>query len=197
LPPVLLATWAFAAPGTGFDLTASLEDEGPDAPPQDDSVMPVWYCRGTSACSDGSVFQASEAELQAGSAYQVLLVELPADWAARADGIHLDDFQADCSPGGYLVRRVDDCSQAGSRDGTAGDNSAGGNANRRGSPDGLPRQSVVDDTMDAAGDKDSTSHPNSRGCSKRGVIPSSIPIRPTPTGDCPPTMLQCRFLRQS
>ncbi len=50
-------------------------------------------------------------------------------------------------------------------------------------PADSPRQLVADDTRVAADDKGSPNHPNIRGCNKRGVLPNSIPTRPSPRDD--------------
>ena len=86
------------------------------------------------------------------------------------------------NPDDYPVRKVYDYPDD-SLDAVV-DSRSDDNANCRDSPADSPKQSVVDDTKVVADDKDSTILPNTHGCNKHGVLPSSNPIRPSPKADC-------------
>src|SRR6266481_4752069 len=91
------------------------------------------------------------------------------------------DLKVVCSPADCSVRRADDCSPAAALDDWEADNSADDSANCHRSLAGWPTPPVAGGTRGAADDKDSAIQPKTRGCNKRGVIPSSIPIHPIPT----------------
>jgi hypothetical protein len=95
-------------------------------------------------------------------------------------GDHLADFQDGWAP-------------AGSPDGLEAYSAVDDSPNCRGSLAGWPTRSGVADTRGVADDKDSTNRPNNRGCNKRGALPSSIPIHPSPKADYQPAAPQSRF----
>ena len=94
--------------------------------------------------------------------------------------------------GGRLVDFQDGWAPAGSRDDSEACSAGDDNPNCHGSLDGWPTQSVADDTRRAADDKDSTTRSSSRGCNRRGAIPSSIPIHPIPKAGYQPAAPQFR-----
>jgi hypothetical protein len=111
---------------------------------------------------------------QDGSAFRVLPAESTVGPAGCPEVCNLAD-----SP----VRKVADCIPA-HRPASEGDNLADDNPSCRDSPGDSTKRSVADGTRVGAGDKGSTILPNIRGCSTRGAIPSSIPIRPSPKAGC-------------
>jgi Pentapeptide repeats (8 copies) len=148
----------------------------------DDSEFPAWVA----APEAGPEFPGSVAVPTDGPACLVLAGEFPAD-------CHRGDFLAGCIPADCPVRTADDCSPDRSPDDWGDDSFSDDSASRRDNPDGWPTRSVADDTRGAAADKDSPSHPTRRGCSTRGAIPSSIPIRPIPRAGCLPAAPRFRF----
>ena len=148
------------------------------------SAVPASFGRALSVGLADSGFQACSAALVTGPAVPVssgwaLLVGLVhRAWVAVVlGGGRLDDFQDGWAP-------------AGSRDDSEAYSAGDDSPNYHGSLDGWPTQSVADDTRRAADDKDSTNRSSSRGCNRRGAIPSSIPIHPIPKAGYQPAAPQ-------
>lgn len=114
------------------------------------------------------------------------------DQASDRDGLVRVSLARPVGPADCQVRTAGDCTPADSP-AAAGDSRWDDNASCRDIPADSPKQSAVDDTKVAAGDKDSTILPNTRGCNTRGALPSSIPIRPSPRAGYRPVVRQSRF----
>jgi hypothetical protein len=185
-------------------------------------AVPVWFGR---APTDGLVlagpdFQAWPVALLAGQAVSVWFGQAPSDGLVLAgpDFRVWLVFQAlgsgsvwsdEVLPAGSVCRVwTAVVSAAGhpadfqvgwadSPDGLEAYSSADDNANCRGSRGGSPIRLAADDTNSAADDMDSTNRPNSRGCSRRDALPSSIPIHPIPKAGYQPAAHQSRFQRRN
>jgi hypothetical protein len=111
---------------------------------------------------------------QDGSAFRVLLAVSTAGPAGCPEACNRAD-----SP----VRKVDGYTPA-CHPALEADSLADDNPSCLDIPADSTKRSVADGTRVGAGDKGSTILPNIRGCSTRGAIPSSIPIRPSPKAGC-------------
>ena len=111
---------------------------------------------------------------QDGSAFRVLLAVSTAGPAGYPEA---------CNPADSPVRKVDGYTRA-SLPAWEADSLADDNPSCLDIPADSTKRSVADGTRGGADDKDSTILPNTRGCNRRGVIPSSIPIRPSPRAGC-------------
>jgi hypothetical protein len=121
------------------------------------------------------------------------LAELVASMAELAE---FPDFRGDSGRDGWAVRVLLAASMGGRGDclvrmvgGCAPDRSLGAAAGSRWGdssscrriPADSTKRLAADDTNSSAGDTDLPSLPNSRDCNTGGLLPSSIPTRPSPT----------------
>jgi len=149
------------------------------------SAVSVWFGRALSVGLADSGFQACPAAQVTGPA-----VSVSSGWAAVLVGLVHRAWVSVVMGGGRLDDFQDGWAPAGSPDDSEAYSAGDDSPNCHGSLDGWPTQSVADDTRRAADDKDSANRRSSRGCNRRGAIPSSIPIHPIPKAGYQPAAPQ-------